>query len=63
MTLIEMTERIQRLEVAVGQINVAISNLAAKRQLNHILTLLTRQITDLQSELTDVKAQLEVLKR
>ncbi len=63
MTLVEMQERIQRIEVAIGQINTALTNLAPKRQLNHILTLLTRQITELQAELTDVKAQLEVLKR
>lgn len=63
MTLIEMQERIRKIEVAIGQINLALGNLAPKRQLSHILTLLTKQITDLNTEISNIKSQLEVLKK
>ncbi len=63
MTLIQMQDRLQKLELAQGQTNIALGNLASKRQLNHILTLFTNQITELQDRISNLESQIEVLKR
>lgn len=55
--------RIQRIETALSKHAIAISNLAPKQQLSHILALLERSITALTEEVASLKSQLTALKK
>lgn len=60
---VDEEKRLQRLELAVGKLNVAVKNLASKRQLNHILSLIQEQLADVRSEVASLKTQIEALKK
>lgn len=59
----EEEKRVQRLENTVGQLTTAIKNLASKRQLNHILSLVERQIKEVRDDIASIKAQIEALNK
>lgn len=59
----EETRRIQTLENAVADLRRAINNLAAKRQLNHVLALTTQEISDLETRIDDLESQLAALQK
>lgn len=56
-------KRIQAIEQSLSNHAIAIANLASKRQLNHILALVTQQITEIQSSIASIQSQLEALKK
>lgn len=56
-------QRVQRIETALGQHATAIKNLASKRQLTHILSLVERQLTEVRSDIASIKSQIEALKK
>ena len=59
----EETRRVQNIENAIAKLNQALQNVASKRQLNHVLTLVQREIDSLQSEIDDLKSQLAALQK
>jgi uncharacterized protein YigA (DUF484 family) len=59
----EEEKRIQRIELALGQHTTAIKNLASKRQLTHLLSLVERQLKEVRDDITSLKAQIETLKK
>jgi hypothetical protein len=56
-------KRIQSIEQVLSKHSTAIRNLASKRQLNHILALLTQQLETIQTELASIQSQIEALKK
>lgn len=56
-------KRIQTIETALAQHTTAIKNLASKRQLNHILTLVTTQLEEIQTQLNSLQSQIDALKK
>jgi len=56
-------KRIQRIEQSLSDHTTAIKNLASKKQLNHILALLQKQIEEIQTDITSIKTQIEALKK
>lgn len=56
-------KRIQTIESALAVHATAIKNLASKKQLTHILSLLENQITEIQATLTSLQSQLNALKK
>lgn len=64
MALSESDEkRVQRLETAVGQHSTAMKNLASKRQLTHVLSLVERQLKEIRDDVASIKTQIEALKK
>lgn len=55
-------KRLQRIESEIGQLKLAVRNLAAKRQLNHITTLLQSDIKELRDALDSIQSQLDSIK-
>jgi len=64
MALTESEEqRIQRIENGLADINKAIKNLAAKRQLSHISGLFQKKLDALEKEVASLQAQLNAIKQ
>jgi uncharacterized protein YigA (DUF484 family) len=59
----EDEKRVQRLEAALAQHTTAIKNLASKRQLNHVLALVERQLVEVRNDIISIKSQIEALKK
>jgi polyhydroxyalkanoate synthesis regulator phasin len=53
--------RVQEIEKAISEHGVALGNLASKRQLNHMLTLLTKENAELKARIDALESQLEML--
>jgi hypothetical protein len=58
----EEQARLRKIEAALAEHTIAINNLAAKKQLSHVLALVQADLRKLNEQLTSIKAQLEVLK-
>ena len=56
-------KRIQTVETALALHATAIKNLASKRQLNHVLALVERQVKAINDEISSIKTQIEALKK
>jgi hypothetical protein len=56
-------KRFQVLESAVAEHTTAIKNLASKRQLSHILSLIERQLTEIRTDIASIKTQIAALKK
>ena len=54
-------KRIQTIENAIAQHGVAIGNLASKRQLNHLLTLVKKENAELKERIEALESQLKML--
>jgi uncharacterized protein YigA (DUF484 family) len=64
MALSESEEkRLQRMEAGLSQHSTAINNLASKRQLTHILSLVERQLKEIRDDIASLKSQIEALKK
>jgi hypothetical protein len=53
--------RVQEIEKAISEHGTALGNLASKRQLNHMLTLLKKENAELRSLVEDLQSQLDML--
>ena len=56
-------KRLARIEQSIKELILAVSNLAAKKTVNHISTLLQKQIADLQTQIDDLQSQLDAIKK
>lgn len=55
-------KRIQRIETKLAELALAVRNLAAKRQLSHLSTLLQRENEELRQAIDSLQAQLDAIK-
>ena len=55
-------KRIQRIEAGLADLAKAVNNLAAKRQLSHISTLLQKELDAQADVITSLQSQLDAIK-
>lgn len=56
-------KRVQRIEQTLAEHARAIQNLAAKRQLSHLSTLIQRDLEELRTQLSSLQAQMDAIKK
>lgn len=60
---VDEEKRIQTIETGLAEHTTAIQNLASKRQLSHVLSLIERQLTEIRTEIASLKSQINALKK
>jgi len=56
-------KRIQRIESAIADINLALNNLASSRQLSHVSGLLKRDLEEVRTKTASLQTQLDAIKQ
>ena len=56
-------KRLQRIEQLLAKQALAIQNLAAKRQLSHLSTLIQRDLEELRTQMASLQTQIDAIKQ
>lgn len=61
LTNAQLQERIEAIENKLNEIQVALNNLATKKQLNQSVNVRQSEITDLQTRVSDLESEVQTL--